>query len=415
MSAHPIRLTVSDELKRKRITVLLRLVLVIPHLLWMVIFGIPVFFATIANWLVALIRGRCALRTHNFVARYIRYVTHVYAYMSLAADPYPRFFANRGYPVDVQIDPPTRQARLTVLFRAILVVPASMFSAALSGSGTDLLRAGILSSGLGLLGTCTLLGWWVSLVRGRMPRGLRDGVCYSLGYSAQFWAYLMILTDRYPTSDPLLIGAEPPCIDHPVRLTVEDELRRSRLMVLFRAPLVLVHVVWLVLWGVLALGAAAINWLLTLILGRSPTVLHRFLAAFVRYQTHVVCFLYLVANPFPGFTGRPGSYPIEANVPAEPAAQSRWCTAFRLVLSVPAYLLAGAYASILATVALLGWFAALFTGRMPSGLRNAGALAVGYWLQSTAYLLLLTDRYPYSGPLAATDEAGSQQPPAISG
>jgi uncharacterized protein DUF4389 len=49
-------------------------------------------------------------------------------------------------------------------------------------------------------------------------------------------------------------------------------------------------------------------------------------------------------------------------------------------------------------VALLGWFAALATGRFPLGLRNAGPLALRYTAQVNGYDLLLTDSYPYTGP-----------------
>ena len=47
---------------------------------------------------------------------------------------------------------------------------------------------------------------------------------------------------------------------------------------------------------------------------------------------------------------------------------------------------------------MLGWFASLATGRMPLGLRNAGAFALRYLAQVNAYLLLVTPAYPYSGP-----------------
>ncbi len=41
----------------------------------------------------------------------------------------------------------------------------------------------------------------------------------------------------------------------------------------------------------------------------------------------------------------------------------------------------------------------LATGRMPVGLRNAGAYVLRYWAQTSGYgFLYLTDRYPYSGP-----------------
>ena len=55
-------------------------------------------------------------------------------------------------------------------------------------------------------------------------------------------------------------------------------------------------------------------------MGRSPAALHRFLSAYVRYTTHVYAFLLLVANPFPGFSGEPGSYPVDLEI--DPPAPS---------------------------------------------------------------------------------------------
>jgi hypothetical protein len=48
--------------------------------------------------------------------------------------------------------------------------------------------------------------------------------------------------------------------------------------------------------------------------------------------------------------------------------------------------------------AFLGWFAALVTGRMPLGLRNAAAFGPRYSAQAYGYLFLVTGAYPYSGP-----------------
>ena len=46
-------------------------------------------------------------------------------------------------------------------------------------------------------------------------------------------------------------------------------------------------------------------------------------------------FLYLAANPFPGFTGAPGRYPLDLELPPEPQRQNRWKTAFRWILFDP--------------------------------------------------------------------------------
>lgn len=187
--------------------------------------------------------------------------------------------------------------------------------------------------------------------------------------------------------------------ERPVRLIVTDDLRRSRLTVFFRLLLALPHLIWLWLWGIAVFFAVIANWVATLIAGVSPQALHRFLAAYVRYRNHVYAYLFLIANPFPGFAGRTGSYPIEPVIEG-PRAQNRWKVFFRLFLALPAVLIGSAYGGLLLVVALLGWFAALATGRMPPGLRNAGALALRYSAQLEGYGLLLTDAYPYSGPLA---------------
>jgi hypothetical protein len=73
-------------------------------------------------------------------------------------------------------------------------------------------------------------------------------------------------------------------------------------------------------------------------------------------------------------------------------------TFFRLFLGIPAIILEGVLGTLAVVVAILGWFASLVLGRMPLGLRNLVAWSVRYSAQATGYLLLLTDRYPYSGP-----------------
>jgi len=254
-----------------------------------------------------------------------------------------------------------------------------------------------------------------SLALGRTPAGLRDLTAYSLGYMARTNAYLFLLTPAYPNSDPDLV--EPRHLrEHAVSLVNEDDRRRSRLTVFFRLLLALPHFVWVALWGVAALLAAIVNWFATLILGRSPSALHRFLVRYVRYVFHVFAFATLVANPFPGFVGEPGRYPVDLDVRAE-RDQRRLKTLFRLFLAVPALLIASILHNVLFIVAFLAWFAALVTGRMPGGFQHLGAAALRYNAQSWAYVLAITDRYPHATPTVTEppptleEEAGPEPTP----
>jgi hypothetical protein len=400
-SGRPVRLVVTNDLERGRLSVLFRLLLALPFLIWLGVWAVAAFFAALFNWAIALVLGRPNGGIHGFLARFVRYATHVYAFLNLAAEPFPGMGGRPGYRVDLEIDPPGRQSRWTVAFRLLLAVPAIFLSIAIVGQSASAYDLVLLSEnatgGLGLLAVAAALGWFAAIALGRIPRGLRDLVAYALSYGAQLWAYLLILTDRYPSSDPLAAVEPLPTRADPVRMENDDDLRRSRLTVFFRLPLAVPHLVWLSLWGVLALLAAIASWFATLATGTSPQRLHRFLAAYLRYQLHVGAFLYLVGNPFPGFAGADDTYPVELRV-AERVPQNRWLVFFRLPLALPALLLAAAYGSLLFVVAVLGWFAALFTGRMPLGMRNAGALALRYTAQLYGYLFLVTESYPYSGP-----------------
>ncbi len=395
----PVQLVLSDDLKRKRLTVGFRWLLVIPHFIWLGIWGIGAFVAALANWLATLVMCRPPAALHRFLALYVRYATQVYGYFLLGADPYPPFDGRPGYPVDVEIDAPEVQSRLTVAFRIVLVLPALLLAGALFGLPST--RSGssgqLFNFSLGVAHVAAFLGWFVCVARARMPRGLRDCVVWGVGFGAQLWAYLLVLTSAYPDPDPAVVLGELPERSDPIGFDVGGDLRRSRLTVFFRLPLAVPHLVWLALWSVLALLAAIANWVATLAQGRSPAPLHRFLSAYLRYQAHVYAFLWLIGNRFPGFAGAAGSYDAEASI-APPHTQNRWSVAFRLLLVLPAWFLASAFGSLAWTCAFLAWFAALVTGRMPRGLLNASAQALRYTLQVSGYVLVLSDAYPNSGP-----------------
>ena len=146
------------------------------------------------------------------------------------------------------------------------------------------------------------------------------------------------------------------------------------------------------------------NWLVTLATGRPVATLARFLSAYVRYSVHVNSFLYVIANPFPGFVGAAGSYPVDVRIGVV-GRQSRWITLFRIFLLLPALLFDWGLGGLLLIVGILSWFASLVRGREPAGLQSTGAYAIGYGAQVSSYALLLTDRYPHSSPLAVLERA----------
>jgi hypothetical protein len=415
---HPVALDVNDDLHRSRLTVFFRLILAIPHFIWFILWSIATFFVAILGWVITLVSGQLPGSLHRYFCSYIRYSTYLFAYLYLVANPYPPFTGPplTEYPVNVTLPDPVPQRRLYVLVRILVAIPALLVSAALTGGGGSFAYSrtsgmgsnrntsagGNFSGGLAAL--TAFLGWFACLAKGQMPSGLRDTGAFGVGYRAQTLAYLLLVTERYPSSDPhaLLSGLEPPPL-HPVRLEGDSlDLRRSRVTVFFRLPLLIPHLVWLTLWGILAILVGILQWFVTLFSGRPATPFQRFLSAYIRYEFHVYAFGTLAANPFPGFTGKPGVYPLDLVLPA-PERQNRWKTFFRLILVIPAWIVTAGLWGVVFVAAILSWFTALFTAKAPEGLRNVTAWALRYTGQTNAYFYLVTDVYPHSSPLEGAE------------
>ena len=182
--SHPIRLSVAGDLQRWRLTVALRWLLALPHLVVLALWTYVLIPVLVVNWLIALVRGRPAVGLTAWCARFVRFQTHTYAYVYFVADRYPPFRGWYGtYPVDLAIDPSGPQARWKTLFRILLAIPAYVLMTVLQY----------------VLLAVALLGAVYALVMGRYPRGFRDLSAYTLRYTAQTWGYLVLLTDRYPT------------------------------------------------------------------------------------------------------------------------------------------------------------------------------------------------------------------------
>ena len=190
-----------------------------------------------------------------------------------------------------------------------------------------------------------------------------------------------------------MFSGAPAVWPHPIRLSVADDLKRWRLTVALRWFLALPHLVVVGVWTYLLAPVWLINWVIALVRGRPAVGLTAWASRFVRLQTHVYAYVYLVSDRYPPFRGWAGTYPVDLAIDP-PGPQPRWKTFLRIVLVVPAYVLTTVLQYVLIIVAFLGAIFALFMGRYPRGFRDLSAYALRYTAQTWGYLLLLTDRYP---------------------
>lgn len=183
------------------------------------------------------------------------------------------------------------------------------------------------------------------------------------------------------------------------RLRVHDAepLRRRRLIVFLRALLFVPHYIVLSIWGILVVPVLAVSWIGALVTGRVPRGFHRFLAAHVRYQGQAYAWLALLSATYPDPL-HTREHPFGIETP-DALRQPRLVTLFRVVLALPALVLASVFGVVLTGVAAAGWFVALVLGRTTAGLQELGTFCLRYQLETSAYVALVTSAYPRLEPV----------------
>jgi hypothetical protein len=175
-------LDVVPPLRQRRVTVLLRLLLLIPQFIALAVLGVAVFFVAIIGWFAALVTGRLPTWAFYFLSSYLAYATRVRASESLLIDTYPPFsFDAPGYPVQIELQP-AELNRLAVLARIILVIPAAIVYS-------------VLVTGWQI---CSFVIWVIVLVMGRMPEPLFEATAAIARYLMRVEAYWLMLTTAYP-------------------------------------------------------------------------------------------------------------------------------------------------------------------------------------------------------------------------
>jgi hypothetical protein len=176
---------------------------------------------------------------------------------------------------ELDVFPPERQRRWTVLLRALLLIPHYIV----------LTVVGI------AVYVVMVIAWFAALVMGRLPAWCADFFGWYLEYSTQVTSYLFLLVDTYPP-----FGSSSP--DYPVSVKLAPG-RLNRAAVLFRVilfiPAYLMTVFLSLGWQILAL----FFWLTVLILGRTPQRVFEASAAVIRYTMRASAYFMMLTSAYP--------------------------------------------------------------------------------------------------------------------
>jgi hypothetical protein len=187
---------------------------------------------------------------------------------------------------------------------------------------------------------------------------------------------------------------------YPAGFGVDAPEQVARWRPLVQWLLAIPHFVVVYALGVVSNVVAIISWFVILFTGKLPPGLAGLQSLYIRYENRVSTYAGFLLEGYPPFSfatagGDPGDY---AGVHAdfEPALEgrNRLTTAFRWLLVIPHWI-ALFVVGIAATIAwLIAFFAVLFTGRWPNGLREFVVGFLRWGVRVSAYSLLLTDEYP---------------------
>ena len=168
---------------QRRLTVLLRWLLLVPQFVVLFFLGIAVFFTVIVGWFAALFTGRLPEGIARFLSGFLAYDTRVSAAAMLLVDHYPPFalYPAAPYPTRIELRPGPLN-RLAVLFRIFLMIPAAIIRYLVEWGWSVL----------------AVFVWLIVLVLGRMPRPVFEATAAVLRFGMRFEAYTLMLTSAYP-------------------------------------------------------------------------------------------------------------------------------------------------------------------------------------------------------------------------
>ncbi len=205
------------------------------------------------------------------------------------------------YSARLNVDYPEELDRLTTLFRIIWIIPIAIILALITKAGETVIvnEAGEVIREMGGLSSGLAVATALMIVfRQSYPRWWFDFARELVRFEGRVFAYLALLTDRYPsTVDEQAVHLE---VDYP---DVERDL--NRWLPLVKWILAFPHYVVLVFLGVLSILAVVAAWFIILMIGRYPQALFDFVVGVGRWALRVGAYAFLlVTDRYPPFSLR---------------------------------------------------------------------------------------------------------------
>jgi hypothetical protein len=205
-----------------------------------------------------------------------------------------------SYPITFDVDFPDRNLdRFSTAFRILFVIPIAIVLSLLTGATTHAATTAngstnetvTLATGGGILFLPLVL---IILFRQKYPRWWFDWNLQLLRFTARVSAYLVLLNDRYPSTD------EEQSVH--LELPYPDARQLNRWLPLIKWLLAIPHYIVLFFLVIGALVAVIVAWFAILFTGRYPRDLFTFVVGVMRWSNRVTGYAFaLVTDEYPPF------------------------------------------------------------------------------------------------------------------
>ncbi|HUF54842.1 MAG TPA: DUF4389 domain-containing protein [Dehalococcoidia bacterium] len=191
------------------------------------------------------------------------------------------------------------------------------------------------------------------------------------------------------TTEPMVSSPGGP----PVRFDVESSESLSRILIFVKWLLWIPHYIILYLLSYIVLVITVIAFFAILFTKKYPRGMHNFVVGVARWNANAYAYVLLLRDEYPPFSWEPGKYPVSFEIDY-PEDLSRWAPLYKWLLVIPNLLVLFIVMIIAILLIVIGWFAILFTGRLPRGIHDFIEGTMRWYARVYAYVYLLRDEYP---------------------
>ena len=187
---------------------------------------------------------------------------------------------------------------------------------------------------------------------------------------------------------------------YPASMTIDSPEKIANWRPLVHWLLAIPHMVVLYVLGLVAELMAVLSWFMIVFTGKDNEGFQGLRTMYLRYMQRTYAYMGFLVEDYPPFAfaqsgADPGDYPgVRVDVAPALEDRNRVTTLLRIFMVIP-HLVVLTFLGIAAFVCfVIAFFAVLFTGRWPDGLRTFVVNVFRWSLRVMAYFMLLTDEYP---------------------